>query len=358
MFSQVETSQAQEPNWVTMMQDPKSNFYEVQKAFNLYWQGKEIQKGKGYKQFRRWEEFMKPRVYPSGNLTLPSTTYDNFLEWEKKETNASIVEKAGVFGTWNFVGPLGKPTNGGAGRVNFVRFNPTNSAEMYLGTPDGGLWKSINGGTSWTTNSDQLATIGCSDLCINPVSTQTMYLATGDGEAGDRFSLGILKSTNGGASWVTTGVNWVASQGFLIRKMIMHPSDPLTMIAVTNGGVIKTTDGWATFTVPQAGNFYDAEFKPTDPSIVYISGQKVFRSTTTGTTFTEVTTGVPSSFGVSRISLAVTVNSPATVYMLVGRNSDQGLMGIYKSTTSGTSFSIVKGSGIEYSQLCHKNVRT
>jgi Secretion system C-terminal sorting domain len=345
LFSQEEITSNQEPNWVTMMQDPKSNFYEVQKAFNMYWQGKEIEKGKGYKQFRRWEEFMKPRVYPSGNLTLPSTTYDNFLEWEKKEESAQAFEKAGVFGTWSFVGPLGKPTNGGAGRVNFVRFNPINAAEMYLGTPDGGLWKSTNSGSSWTTNTDQLATIGCSDLCISPTNTQTMYLATGDGEAGDRVSLGILKSINGGVTWSNTGVTWTAAQGYLIRKMIMHPTNPLIMIAVTNGGVLKTTDGWATFTVPQAGSFYDAEFKPADPSVVYISGTTVYRSINTGTTFVQVTTGVPSSAGVSRIALAVTANSPATVYILVGRNSDEGLLGVYKSTTSGTSFSIVKGSG-------------
>jgi len=56
----------EEQHWSDMMTDPSVNFYEVQAAFNEYWEGKEIEKGKGYKQFKRWEYFMEQRVYPSG----------------------------------------------------------------------------------------------------------------------------------------------------------------------------------------------------------------------------------------------------------------------------------------------------
>ena len=51
-----------------MMQDPNSNFYQTQTAFNNFWEGKTIEKGKGWKQFKRWENFIEPRVYPDGNL--------------------------------------------------------------------------------------------------------------------------------------------------------------------------------------------------------------------------------------------------------------------------------------------------
>jgi hypothetical protein len=60
--------------WVEMMHDPNANFYDIQQEFNNYWENRPIEKGKGWKQFKRWEEYMEPRVYPSGNRTLASAT--------------------------------------------------------------------------------------------------------------------------------------------------------------------------------------------------------------------------------------------------------------------------------------------
>ena len=52
--------------WIDKMQDPSENFYEVQREFDEYWENKTIEKGKGWKQFKRWENFMAPRVFPDG----------------------------------------------------------------------------------------------------------------------------------------------------------------------------------------------------------------------------------------------------------------------------------------------------
>ncbi len=113
------------PTWVGMMRDPNANFYEIQDAFNTYWEGKTIEKGKGYKAFKRWEYYMAPRVYPSGDLTLPSQTYRNYRQWEQDLIQAGTPKSTN--GSWTIIGPIGKPTGGGAGRLNFVRFDPTNS---------------------------------------------------------------------------------------------------------------------------------------------------------------------------------------------------------------------------------------
>jgi hypothetical protein len=59
--------------WVEMMNDSGSNFYDIQKEFNAYWQYKKIDKGKGWKQFKRWEAFMEPRVYPKGRFDHNAT---------------------------------------------------------------------------------------------------------------------------------------------------------------------------------------------------------------------------------------------------------------------------------------------
>lgn len=52
--------------WVDLMMDPDVNVHQVQDAFEEYWGDKTYEKGKGWKQFKRWEWFMEPRTYPSG----------------------------------------------------------------------------------------------------------------------------------------------------------------------------------------------------------------------------------------------------------------------------------------------------
>lgn len=56
-------------------------------------------------------------------------------------------------------------------------------------------------------NTNQLAqVIGCTDLAFDPVNPDVMYLATGDGDAGDTYTVGLLKSTDAGATWNPTGL--------------------------------------------------------------------------------------------------------------------------------------------------------
>lgn len=321
-------------DYVQMMRDPNVNFYDVQQAFNSYWEGKIIEKGKGYKAFRRWESYMAPRVYPSGNMTLPSQNYENFVQWENQQAAAGIPKS--VAGNWSFLGPTGKPTGGGAGRLNFVRFDPTNSNTLYVGAPDGGLWKSTNGGTSWTTNTDQLTVIGVSDIAIDPTNTQIMYIATGDGDAGDSYSTGVLKSTDGGTSWVVTGLAWTASQGRTISRLLINPTNPQILMAFGSNGIWRTTNGGTTWTQP-TGTFtcQDAEFKPTDPTTVYACGTTFKKSTDSGATWTAVT--IPLT-GIGRLSMAVTPANAAYVYLLAANNTDNGAKGVMRSTDSGASF--------------------
>lgn len=320
--------------WVEMMKDPNVNFYETQAAFNAYWQNRPYERGKGYKQFKRWEHKMAPRVYPSGDVKLASNTYKNYKQWEDERAAAGIPKSTN--GTWTIVGPTGKPTGGGAGRVNFVRFDPINSNIMWAGTPDGGLWKTINGGTSWSTNTDQLTVIGCSDVAIDPTNTSIMYLATGDNDGSDTYSIGVLKSIDGGATWNTTGLNWTASQGRTIGRLLIHPTNPQIVMAFSSAGIYRTTNGGTTWTQP-TGTFScsDAEFKPGDPTTVYACGTSFKRSTDGGVTWTTVTTGLT---GIGRLAMAVTEANPAYVYLLAARASDNGFLGLVRSTNSGAAF--------------------
>ncbi|QHI37029.1 Xyloglucanase [Kordia antarctica] len=336
-------------DWTKMNDNPDATFYQVQENFNNYWENKTPERGKGYKPFKRWEDYMAPRVYPSGDMSLPTTTYDNYMRWQLTNANSIQKSSAAVTSNWAQLGPIGPAagpspyTTTGAGRVNFLYFDPTNTNTMYVGAPDGGLWKSTNGGTSWTTNTDFLTIIGCSSLAIDPTNTQIMYLATGDLE-GNRNSIGILKSIDGGATWNPTGLVIDASSSWKLSKLLMDPSDSSRMIVASNVGIWRTSDGWATSTFSSLNGDFpvlkDMEFKPglLNANTVYASGDKLYKSTDFGVNWSQITTGIPTS-GVSRIALAVTAGNDAYVYAIIGKSSDQSYMGTYRSTDSGDTFS-------------------
>jgi PKD repeat protein len=319
--------------WVEMMKDPNANFYETQAAFESYWAGKTIQKGKGYKAFKRWEHYMKPRVYPTGNVTLPSKNYTNYKQWEADLAAQGIPKSTN--GTWSIIGPIGKPTGGGAGRLNFIRFDPTNSNTIWVGAPDGGLWKTTNGGTNWTTNTDQLTTIGVSDVAIDPTNTQIMYLATGDSDGSDTYSIGLLKSTDGGNTWNTSGLTWATTLGRTIGRVLVNPNNPQIILVFASNGIHRSTNGGTTFSQVSTIGVSDGEFKPGDPNTVYACGTTFRRSTDGGATWTAVTLPLT---GIGRLSMAVSAGNTAYVYLLAANNTDNGYKGLMRSTNSGTSF--------------------
>lgn len=342
-FSVSGITQNSKATWSDIYTNKTRNFFDVQKDFEAYWEGKTVTKGSGYKPFKRWEAYIEPRVYPSGNLSLPNQTFTNVQQWQRS-FGRDLYKSGNRAGNWTELGPVGSPsgpfpyTRTGAGRITFIKFDPNNSDIMYVGTPDGGLWKSTNGGNFWTTNSDFLTVIGCSDLTIDPTNTKIMYLATGDLE-GNRNSIGVIKSIDGGVSWSNTAATWSLDYYWTISKMLINPSNPLNMLISTNVGIFRTTDGWATYDqVQYGGDFKDMQFKPGDPNTIYAAGNQFWKSTDNGVNWSQVTTGLPSETDVVRYALGVSQANPNYVYALAGKAIDNSLLGLYRSSNSGTSF--------------------
>lgn len=331
-------------NWMSIYDRPEGvTFEQLQESFQTYWKDREIGKGHGYKPFKRWEAYMKPRIFPSNDMNLVNNTYYNYMVWERKQEGLDIDKS--FAGNWTALGPFNKADgeDTGVGRINMVRFDPNDSQIIYVGAANGGLWKSTNGGGSWTTNTDFLEIIGVTDLAINPSNTQIMYLATGDSE-GDRSSIGVLKSLDGGATWNTTGLTFAASADppVKISKLIMHPTMSNILLASTSQGVYRTTDSgvtWAPPTTATTEKFKDMVLHPGNPDIVYATSSKLWRSSNGGVTFTQITSGLPTSPDVVRMTAAVTAAAPTTVYLMAGNGANGGLFGIYKSTDSGLTFS-------------------
>jgi len=325
---------SEDRHWSDLMKDENVNFYDVQASFNEYWEGREVTKGSGFKQFKRWEWFMEPRVYPSGERFAPDAVYS-----EIQKNKSATSNKSQLPGMWTYFGNTDIPDGGGAGRINMVRTDPNNTSTYFACAPAGGLWKSTNEGGSWQVmNTDDLGSIGVSDVAIDPANSNIIYLGTGDGDAGDTYALGVLKSTDGGTTWNTTGLNWTVQQARRVNRIIIHPSNSNILLAATTNGIYKTTDAGANWAQTQSGNFKDVQFKPGDPTTVYIVGNtdEFYRSNDTGDSFTNIVSGLPTT-GVSRFALGVTVANPAYVYILVGA-SNQGFYGMYRSTDSGSTW--------------------
>jgi len=336
--------------WFEKVKNPNANFYELQQAFNEYWKDKDTRvKGGGYKQFKRWEYFMEQRVFPSGDVGLPSQTWAIYEEYLKNNIGTSGKSSQAASTTWAPMGPFGalsglanNNTPRKAGRYNFITFHPSVVGTYWCGSPSGGLWKTINNGVSWTTNTDNLGVIGCTDLAIDPTNTNNMYLATGDGFAFPAYytkSIGVLKSTDGGNTWGTTGLTFTVSAGTVMRRLIIDPANPQKLIAGTNVGIYVSTDAATTWSLANSATVYDLEFNAAGGNTVYASGANFSVSVNGGATFTQVPT-IPNS---GRIATAVTPANSNYIYAVCSTGSGT-LLGVYRSTNSGQSFSLMSNT--------------
>ncbi|MCF6364569.1 MAG: hypothetical protein L3J35_00020 [Bacteroidales bacterium] len=337
-------------NWKSsLMKNPNPTFFEIQEAFYTYFDAnpeKTKEKGSGYKQFKRWEWFWETRVNSNGTFPKNTVVIEEWEKWTTKESDNNVK----VSSDWTFLGPS-TAAGGyeGIGRVNCIAFHPTDFNTFWIGTPAGGLWKTTDFGATWTTNTDNLPVLGVSDIAIDYTNPDIMYIATGDGDGGslyaglgDTKSIGILKSTNGGATW-TNVLSATPDQGVLIRRLLIHPTNPQILIAVTSVGIFKTTDGGTNWSATQIGYFIDLEFKPGEPSTVYATtfdntgagNAQIYRSTNTGDTWTQVT----SLSGINRINIAVSAAAPTLVDAVCSRSDNGGLAGLWYSSNSGASFS-------------------
>ena len=170
---------------------------------------------------------------------------------------------------------------------------------LYVGTNASGVWKTTNAkaaNPNWTCLQDLSGApgMGVQSIVVDPTG-QVIYIATGTTSWGRGYGIGILKSTDGGQTWFQypNGLNFSASGSEIARKIILDPTNPNNLFALTSTHVFKTIDGgqhWGTtlnpypstpiplFTYTQTTDAFlngsslvDMELKPGDPNTVYIS---------------------------------------------------------------------------------------
>lgn len=313
---------------------------EIKTAFDAYWKDNDHKaKGSGYKPFMRWETHWRNKVDENGNLMTPDQLW---AAWnQKRERTASRNELLIDSSNWEPLGPFNHTNTGswssGQGRVNVVMVDPNNANTIYIGAPAGGIWKSTDAGQNWTPLSDYLPQIGVSGIAIDHTNSNTIYIATGDKDASDTYSIGVLKSIDGGLTWNTTGLTF-NNTSTVAADIFMHPNDPLTLWVATSAGLYKTSNGGTTWSNNLSGNVKDLKLKPGNPNIVYaVTNNRFYRSTNGGNSFTMITSGMPANSG--RLIIDVTPANPEYVYVLSAR-TNWSHQGLYKSTNSGVNFNM------------------
>jgi len=194
--------------------------------------GRRSGKGKGWKQFKRWENFWQNRLMPNGSFPEFSSAFAEYNSFTSQFSSSSSSA-----GNWLPLGPFEHITTGswssGTGRVNVVVQDPNNANTIYAGAPAGGIWKSTNSGSSWLPLGDFFSVIGISGIAVDFNDSNIIYVTTGDADAGDTYSIGIWKSTDGGITW-TESNNGFNGQG---NKILTDPNNSNIVWAASTGGL-------------------------------------------------------------------------------------------------------------------------
>jgi len=331
--------------WMQNVNTPKtgqSTIDEQVEAFNKYWSTRDKNaRGSGYKPFMRWEYHWRNYANEQGYIMSSEDFWEAWRQKKQVIANRGSASRALPPSNWQPLGPFTHTNTGswssGQGRVNIVHVDPSNSNIIYLGAPAGGIWKSINNGSTWTPLTDELPQIGVSGIAVDYSNSNVIYIATGDKDAYDSYSVGVYKSTDGGLTWEPTGTLG-SSNPSRAGDILIHPTNNQILWCTTNNGIYKTTNAGNTWSQVQPGDFSQGSIrlKPEDPSTIYgVSDTSFYRSTDSGTTFNQVTSGLPESS--SRLLLDVTPANANYVYIL-SANTSGGFQGIFKSIDGGTTF--------------------
>lgn len=306
-----------------LMNQDAVNLEEVRNVADTYFSEVGTDRGSGYKLFKRWEHHAMTKLQPDGNVI----SQEVMSEVLRESRLSSGDERAISASNWSELGPLAWTNtsgyNPGVGRVTAIAVEPTSQQIIYVGSPGGGLWKSTNGGSSWTPLGDDFANMDIWAIEIDPVNTNRVYIGN---SAGD-----VYRSNNGGLTF-----SLILNQSSRVTDILINPSNTNEIYAALRySGLFRTTDGGTTWTEVVTSGVEDVMYKPGSTSTVYACGNRFHRSTDGGSSFSTISTGIVST---ERMKLAVSPANSNYVYILQKRGSGFGYL--YRSTNSGSSFTV------------------
>jgi photosystem II stability/assembly factor-like uncharacterized protein len=264
-----------------------------------------------------------------------------------------------------------------SGRINQIVVNPKNFSEYYVVVASGGLWKTMNAGTTYTPIFDSYGSYSMGYLTIDPTNSSVLWLGTGENnnQRSVAYGDGIYKSEDAGKTWKNMGLK--SSEH--IGTIVVDPTNSDIVYVAAYGplytsggerGIYKTIDGGKTWkailTVSENTGFNEILMDPRNSNILYAAAhqrqRKVFtyigggpesamyKSMDAGLTWNKVSGGFPKDKDLGRIGMAISPVNPDMIYAIV-EGEDAGL---YRSTDRGASWekrSSFQTSGNYYQEL-------
>jgi photosystem II stability/assembly factor-like uncharacterized protein len=297
---------------------------------------------------------------------------------------AQTVAGTSVLG-WKELGPAPIASGPYAGRVSAVACSSTNAGLYYVAGADGGVWRTLNGGLSWTPLGDGMPTTAMGALALDPGDDQVVYAGTGEANYANhsRYGLGLLRSLDGGASWEHLAESTFAGRCF--SRIVVDPLSPSVLYAaITRAGgfpelgaakghpmatgrlgVFRSTDRGETWTalagVPNLSTT-DLAIDPANPQVLYAGVGRIFgnsqngiyKSSNGGTSWTKLAGGLPPGSSIGRISLAVAPSQPSRLYaLLTAPSTSTGgnafTLGAYRSDNAGSTWTSIPVGSIQSS---------
>ena len=311
--------------------------------------------------------FMMQRTYP--DAAFDYTAYHAALKNISNEVNnRQNMRTKSIQSGWNAAWTTEGPGNIG-GRINVVTVHPTNQNIIYLGNSTGGIFKTIDGGTTWTPIFDvqSYLSIGC--ITLDPTNPNIIYVGTGDPNiSGSAFiGDGVYKSTDAGVTWTHLGL----TAERIISKIAVNTLHPNIVYAAAMGipflptpdrGLYKSTDGGTTWNqvlhISDSAGVIDLVMDPSHPDTLYAAGWDrlrnnqmsyvhgnhalIYKTTNGGVSWTTLAGGLPIG-DYSRISLSMSGVNHNTLFASYS-DTTYNLYKIYKTTNNGTTWAAIPTS--------------
>ncbi len=243
---------------------------------------------------------------------------------------------------------------------------PSRPLEYYFGAVGGGLWKTVDGGTSWKPVTDgQLGSSSVGAVAVSESNPDIVFIGMGETELRGNIMQGdgVYKSTDAGKTWHKTGLENTQA----IARIRIDPNNPDIVYVAALGhpygpnaerGVFRSTDGGKTWKKvlyrDDHSGAIDLCLDPHNPKVIFAAlwdvyrtpwllndggpGSGLFKSTDGGDTWTEITRnpGLPKGI-IGKIGVAVSGADSNRIYAMVEANDG----GLFLSDDAGATWTLV-----------------
>jgi hypothetical protein len=323
---------------------PQSEFKEWADSWGAYFDANpelKVTKSSGWKPYNRFKWFYEQRMDDGQDIPLDG----RWNAFQVKQERAAIGRKtAGT--SWFALGP-----DNFAGRMLDIDIDPTNTNIIYAGAASGGIWKSTNAGVTWIPLDDELPTLAVGAVAVCPSDPNIIVIGTGEPTNNiDRVGgVGILRSTDGGATWSTTSFSTGIASGHGFNAIEFNATGTIAIAAALDT-LLRSTDQGLTWQGTSAGGSYtDVRWVRGSADTVFNcrsgsgeAGSRVRRSIDGGVTWTVVggaPQGLPDPLTWGRGKIAITPANSQYIYLHLA-NIDGTFKGVYRTTNGGTSWAL------------------